>query len=102
MACRRFNSIRVLIGIAASLLIFGILVAELPELFSLVDNTSNDFTIRKMARVECAATLGITAEQPLPLDVNKRKHDGCAWSADSFVRAGMSPDLLVLYSVLRT
>jgi hypothetical protein len=91
-----------LIGIAAGLLIFGILVAEVPELLSLMDNTSNDFTIRKAAHVECAATPGIAAERPLPFDVNKWKRDGWAWSADSVVRAGMPPDLLTLYSVLRT
>jgi len=86
----------------ASLLILGILAAELPELLSLVDNTSNDFVIRKVGRAEYAPPL--TAASYISL-LPEMKHFGraaCAYGAADFVGAeAISSDLFVLHSVLR-
>src|SRR3974377_1308165 len=49
-------------------LLGGIVSAELPELLSLTDNTSNDFTIRKASGPESTSTLSAAIHKSVPLD----------------------------------
>jgi hypothetical protein len=84
------------------LLLCGIVSAELPELLSLTDNTSNDFTIRKASTRECTLTSSPTIHKSVPLDT--RNSDGGVRGpcAPALVAAEtVSSDLLVLHSVLR-
>ena len=55
MPSRRPSSSRVLVPIIVGLLLCGLITAELPELLSLVDNTSNDFTVRKASAPQSTA-----------------------------------------------
>ena len=52
----------------ACLLLCGIISAEIPELLSLTDDTSNDFTIRKAGSAECAATFSAAAHESVPMN----------------------------------
>jgi len=83
-------------------LLCGIVSAELPELLSLTDNTSNDFTIRKASGRECSSTLSAAIHNSVPLDTRdpecgSRTHCAFALVAPETV----SSDLFVLHSVLR-
>jgi hypothetical protein len=83
-------------------LLCGIVSAELPELLSLTDNTSNDFTIRKASGQECSSTWRAAIHHSGPLDIRNfqggsRTHCALALVAVETV----SSDLFVRYSVLR-
>lgn len=58
MSCRTSTAIRLLLLIAACSLICAIVVDQFPELLSLTDNTSNDFTIRKESFASHVLMLG--------------------------------------------
>jgi len=59
---------RLLFCSVVCLLLCGIVSAELPELLSLTDNTSNDFTTRKAGSQECKSILSATIHKSIPLD----------------------------------
>ena len=102
MSRRRLTSARILFAVAASLLVLGIVGAELPELLSLVDNTSNDFMLRKVGRAEGARPFAAASHGSLLPDT---RNLGCG--TRSYGRAAVlgaelvSFDLFVLHSVLR-
>ena len=68
MASRRYGWARLLSPIIASLLILSAVGAELPELLSLVDNTSNDFVIQKTGPGGATSRLAVTLHAILPPD----------------------------------
>jgi hypothetical protein len=92
---------RLLFSFAVCLLLCGIVFAEIPELLSLTDNVSNDFTIRKTGRRGCTTTLGVI-HKSAPRDMKNfecgpRPHCGL-----TFVGAETNPsELLDLHPVLR-
>jgi len=91
---------RLLFSSVVCLLLCGIVSAELPELLSLTDNTSNDFTIRKAGSQECTSTLRATIHKSVPLDNFECGAD--THSAVIFVVAEtIFSDLLAPHSVLR-
>jgi hypothetical protein len=102
MSSRRRTSTRIVFPLLASLLVLGIVGAELPELLSLADNTSNDFMVRKVGRAECARPLTAASHGSLLPDT---KNCGCGMSsfraAAVFRAESVSFDLLALNSVLR-
>ena len=55
MPSRRPGSSKILVPIIVGLLLCGLVTAELPELLSLTDNTSNDFTVRKASAPQSTA-----------------------------------------------
>lgn len=101
MSRRRLTSARILFPVVASLLVLGIVGAELPELLSLVDNTSNDFMVRKVgregARPFAAASHGSLLPDTRNLDCGTRTYGAAAVLGTELV----SFDLFVLHSVLR-
>ena len=103
MSRRRLTSARILFPVIASLLLLGIVGAELPELLSLVDNnTSNDFMVRKVGRAEsarpfAAASHGSLLPDTRNLGCGTRTHGRAAVLGTELV----SFDLFVLHSVLR-
>ena len=81
-------------------LLSSVACSELPELASLSDNASNDFTIQSCIAAEVAIAAPLQAAKVLAscippraefLDVQPRKNV-----------FGISRDLLLLYSILRT
>jgi hypothetical protein len=48
MSCGRTNVGKILVRALLLLLLCGIVAAELPELLRLIDNTANDFTVRRI------------------------------------------------------
>ena len=99
---RRLASAGILLSVVASLLVLGIVAAEVPELLSLVDNTSNDFMVRKIARAECARPLTATSYGSLLPDSRNLACETRAFTAATVVGAELSSfDLLVLHSILR-
>jgi len=99
---RRLASAGILLSVVASLLVLGIVAAEVPELLSLVDNTSNDFMVRKIGHAECARPLTAASHGSLLPDL---KNFACETSAFCTATVGgaesISFDLLALHSVLR-
>jgi hypothetical protein len=102
MLARRSILGRLLLSFAVCLLLCGIASAEIPELLSLTDNASNDFTISKAARLECNPPLGAAIHKSIPLDMKNFECGAHTHCASTFVDAEtISSDLLVLHSVLR-
>ena len=102
MSDRRHNRARLWVPILTGLLILGIVAAELPELLSLVDNTSNEFVVRKIGQAGRTPGLAIAVQAfALP----DRKNFGFDTSANclaTFVGSELiSSDLFLLHSVLR-
>jgi hypothetical protein len=92
-----------LVPAVVCLLLCGIAAAEMPELLSLNDNTSNDFTIRKanslvFSVLQVAGTLRLVASDfKNPARVAHELH------SITFEKTELiSSDLLIFHSVLRT
>jgi hypothetical protein len=88
--------------IIASLLILGVVGAELPELLLLVDNTSNDFVLQKTGRGGGTPRLAVTTNVILPLNTNC--FGRCSFhcdAADIFRTALISSEIFLLHSALR-
>jgi hypothetical protein len=83
-------------------LLCGIVSSELPELLSLTDNTSNDFTFRKASGQERTSTLGAAVHKSVPLDKRNSECAPCTNCALMLAATKtISSDLFVLHSVLR-
>ena len=95
--------LRLLLSLMVCLLLSAILTAELPELLTLSDNTSNDFTGRKAGSRECIGTLDFAVHKSVSSDAMNFRHDAQTGSASLLASAGPnSYDLSVLHSLLRT
>src|SRR5215472_6354116 len=68
---------RVVLCLLVCVLLCGIVSSELPELLSLTDNTSNDFTFRKTSGQECVSTLGAAVHKSVPLDMKNSECGPC-------------------------
>ena len=91
-----------LIRLLVCVLLCGIVSSELPELLSLTDNASNDFTFRKASGRECRSTLSVTIHKCVPLDKKNCECGPCSNCAPTLVPTEtVSSDLFVLHSVLR-
>jgi hypothetical protein len=93
---------RLLLSLAVWFLLCGIASAEIPELLSLIDNTSNDFTISEAGRQQCTPTLSEGTSNSVPLDKQNFEcgaHPHC--SPTVVGAATISSDLFVLYSDFR-
>jgi len=102
MASRRYGWARLLSPIIASLLILSAVGAELPELLSLVDNTTNDFVIQKTGPGSGTSRLAVTLPAILPPDT--KCLGAPAFNCDAatvFRTAIISSELFLLHSVLR-
>lgn len=101
---RAYRSIlrRLLLSFVVCLLLCGILCAEIPELLSLTDIASNDFTVLKAGSRECIQTLSAAIYESVPLKPNNFECAACTYCAPSLIDTEtISPDLFVLYSELR-
>jgi hypothetical protein len=103
MASKRISIGKILARALLCLLLCGIVAGELPELLSLTDNTTNDFTVRGARSV--APPIRLNASQ------NGRIADKDSAPAPDFLISRESPfekaelvpsDILILHSILRT
>jgi hypothetical protein len=102
MASRRIASAGLLAPLVASLLILGIVAIELPELVSLVDDTSNDFVARNASHGECAPACTSPSHSFLHPEIDHFRFDERQERATSFVVDEVGPsELILLHSVLR-
>jgi hypothetical protein len=86
-----------------SLLLCGIIAAELPELLSLTDNTSNDFTISKVSSSRLPNAQTVQNVQKGAIDLNNPSHNSLFLHLGPSVKAELIPALLfILHSILRT
>jgi hypothetical protein len=99
---RRSTSAKLLVAVAASVFLLGIVVTELPELLTLSDNTSNDFAMRKAGSAECASMLSTANHRAIPLNMKDSEYSTdirCAPALED--PKPTSSDLFFLHSVLR-
>jgi hypothetical protein len=99
---RRSTSAKFLVAVAVSVFLLGIVAAELPELLTLSDNTSNDFAMRQAGSAECASILSTANHRLMPLNMKDSEHGTdirCAPALEDPKPA--SSDLFFLHSVLR-
>jgi hypothetical protein len=100
---RRVIVVRTLVTALASVLVCGIVVAELPELLSLTDNTSNDFTIRKPNSSVSPVLQSAKNVRKATTDLNDSSHGSFVLHQGTFEKAELVPTfLLYLHSILRT
>lgn len=92
-----------LLCLVVCLLLTAVISAELPELLTLSDNTSNDFTGRKAGSRECVGTLDFAVHNSVSSNAMNFRYDAQTDSASLLANPGPnSYDLSVLHSVLRT
>jgi len=100
---RRSTSAKLLIAVAASVFLLGIIATEIPELLALSDNTSNDFAMRKVGATEFASILRAANQRLLPLNMTGPEYGTEIRRAPIFEDSKpASSDLFFLHSVLRT
>jgi len=101
MPAHRSTLRRLFFSLVVCSLLCGIVSAELPELLSLTDNTSNDFTIRKANAREYTPRLSTRIHES-PLYAKNFECSARTRFEPTFVGAErISSNLFVLHSVLR-
>jgi hypothetical protein len=100
---RRDIVVKTFVAAVVSLLLCGITAAELPELLTLTDNTSNDFTICKISSSRLSNAQSVQNVQKAAIDLNNPSHSSLFLHLGPFVKAELIPALLfILHSILRT
>ena len=100
---RRDIAVKTLVTTIVSVLLCGIVAAELPELLSLTDNTSNDFTICKVNSSLLPIAHSVQNVQKAAIDLKDSSHNSLFLHLAPFVGAELIPALLfILHSILRT
>ncbi len=104
MAHRKTRIGRILVTAVAVLLLCGIVAAELPELLSLTDDTTNDFSLRNTNTL--VSPVRLNAHRPVAMvdpDANPAGAHFFLLRVNPFDPAALTPsELFLLYSVLRT
>jgi hypothetical protein len=92
-----------LVRALVSVLLCGILAAELPELLSLTDNTSNDFTICKASSLSLPVLQRAKNVRKATIDLDYSSHGSFFLHRGTFEKAELVPSFLLnLHSILRT
>ena len=103
MARHPSTFLHLLLCLVVCLLLSAIISAELPELLTLSDNTSNDFTGRKAGSREFMGTLHFALRKSVSSNAMNSRYNAQTDSASPLANAGPnSYDLSVLHPVLRT
>src|SRR5215467_6397723 len=100
---QRSSSATILIGALFGVLVCAVLAAEFPELITLSDNVSNDFTIRRGSPPQTATKLGAAsydASQPFTKDLGYSDPAGLTSSFEAV--KSTSSSLCILLCTLRT
>ncbi len=102
MLSYRSTANRLLLSALACLLLCTIISAEIPELLSLIDVTSDDFTLRKAERAENLHSLTVAAHKSVATSRPEFQESACACSVESRVIAEViASDLFIVHSALR-
>jgi hypothetical protein len=100
---RRDIAAKAFITAIVSLLLCGIVAAELPELLSLTDNTSNDFTICKVSSSPLPNAQSVRNVQKAATDSKNPSHGSPFSHLGPLVKAQLIPAaVFILHSILRT
>ena len=100
---RRNIAVKTFVTAIVGLLLCGIVAAELPELLSLADNTSNDFTVCKVSLSLLPTAKSVQNVQKAAIDLKDSSHNSLFLHLAPFVGAELIPALLfILHSILRT
>jgi len=104
MARRRTRIGGTVAQVIVFLLLCGIVGGEFPELLSLTENTSNDFTVRKTnSMVSSLPRDASRHDRVSDLEPIIAAHDGTFSRFSPFEKAELVPsDVSILYSILRT
>ena len=104
MARRLASFGKILVPALALLLLCGIAAAEIPELLSLTDNTSNDFSVCKADPLVLSVRFEASRGNPVvDSDSNASAHDFLFSHLNPFDQAILVPsEQFLLHSVLRT
>ena len=104
MARRRTRIGGTVAQVIVFLLLCGIVGGEFPELLSLTENTSNDFTVRKTnSMVSSLPRDASRHDRVSDLEPIIAAHDGTFSRFSPFEKAGLAPpDVFILYTILRT
>jgi len=104
MANRKPRIGRILVTALTVLVLCGIVAAELPELLSLTDDTTNDFSLRNTNIL--VSPVRLDAHRPVAIvdpDANPAGSRFFLLRPNLFNPAALTPsELFLLYSVLRT
>jgi len=98
----RSRILRLLFPVIICLLLGGILTTEIPELLSLTDVTSNDFTLQPTISADSVRVLGVAMPVSTPIALNVLEYKDRQFS--TVTEAGPSPEhlgLFILHSILR-
>jgi hypothetical protein len=100
---RRMIAVRMLITALVTLLLCGIVAAELPELLSLTDVTANGFTMRRADSLVLPVFQSAKDVQKAAIDFDNPALDSHFSRAGAFEKAALvlAPPF-ILHSVLRT
>ena len=103
MPTRRLRAATILAAAIVSLLTFAVVVAELPELLTLANNTANDFALRKTSASHTIRKPSVASYDSILPNINCPKHgEQIGWTS---IFEGMKPtsaSLLILLRTLRT
>ena len=103
MFVRRSTFAVILLSCLACWLSCVIVLEEIPELLSLTDNTSNDFTVRKAASAECVHVLRVEKQGAIKILARAAEQVAAELWKSTF--QGTTPTrsaLFIVNSVLRT
>ena len=100
MSAHRTTLHQLLIVFVACVLFCAVLSAEVPELLSLTDNASNDFTIHKTSTRELAQALNAAIDTHILRHAEQFERATCASLPPNTEPSSSS--LFLLHSVLRT
>ena len=98
MLAHRSTPDQLLILFAVCVLFCAVLSAEVPELLSLTDNASNDFTIHKTSSRELAQAMSAAIDMYVLRDAERFERTTCASFPANTETSSFSP----LHSILRT
>lgn len=103
MVRKRISIGKILARALLCLLLCGIVAGELPELFSLTDNATNDFTVSGARSVVPPVRLNVSQNGRIA-DKDSAPASDFLFSRESpFEKAELVPsDILILHSILRT
>jgi hypothetical protein len=94
---------RLFLSTIACVLIIGIACSEIPECLTLVNNTSNDFTIRKAGSIEGIHLSRTAIQVPIRVAVKSMEYTATdLWTAAGEDAPPICCRLFILHSVLRT
>jgi hypothetical protein len=100
---KRSNSGKILIAAVVGLLMVAVVAVEFPELITLTDNVTNDFTIHKTTTPWAAMKVGVASYDTTQRDTKNLRYDEpLGWVSSFDSMNSTSSSLCILLCTLRT